>query len=181
MMHRRTHHGPRCPRCGARFGKEADVTNHMNQPWSKCASWMTDLEWISDAVKIKKINCHNLNESETNANPSFQDQEAGDDGINAEETFAAESGANQDTQYVETFSGAGDVYGTGTTFMDDFKSNKYAGHRCQNIYYPFQTRSEWELASWLLRSGLSMQSINNFLSLELVCYQLLLGHEINLH
>jgi hypothetical protein len=161
MARQHTHRGPRCPRCGTRFGKDADVTNHMNQPWSKCASWMADLERILDPVKTNKINRY---ESDTSADLGFMDREVSDNEIDLEETLHT----NQETRYVETFPGAGDTYGSGSTFMDGFKSDKYAGHRCQNIYYPFQTKSEWGLASWLLRSSLSMRAIDDFLKLELV-------------
>ncbi|KAH7919025.1 hypothetical protein BV22DRAFT_1023699, partial [Leucogyrophana mollusca] len=33
---------------------------------------------------------------------------------------------------------------------------------------PFTSQQDWEMASWLLRSGLSMGSINSLLSLELM-------------
>ncbi|KAG1902223.1 uncharacterized protein F5891DRAFT_894998, partial [Suillus fuscotomentosus] len=35
-------------------------------------------------------------------------------------------------------------------------------------YYPFSGRKEWEVASWLLHSGLSMGKIDSFLSLEMI-------------
>ncbi|KAG2068952.1 hypothetical protein BDR04DRAFT_1022845, partial [Suillus decipiens] len=34
--------------------------------------------------------------------------------------------------------------------------------------YPFSGRKEWEVALWLLHSGLSMAKINSFLSLEMI-------------
>ncbi|KAG1798402.1 hypothetical protein EV424DRAFT_1332896 [Suillus variegatus] len=39
-------------------------------------------------------------------------------------------------------------------------------------YYPFSGQKEWEVASWLLCSGLSMAKINSFLSLEMVSFKL---------
>ncbi|KAG1883169.1 hypothetical protein F4604DRAFT_1576475 [Suillus subluteus] len=38
----------------------------------------------------------------------------------------------------------------------------------KNPYYLFSGQKEWEVASWLLRSGLSMGKINSFLSLEMI-------------
>ena len=61
------------------------------------------------------------------------------------------------------------IYPGGTTFMDQFFADQYAGFRRENLYYPFASRVDWQLASWLLRSRLSMAAIDNFLSLELVC------------
>lgn len=69
---------------------------------------------------------------------------------------------------VELFDGAAETYGAGTTFMDDFDQDQYAQQRSHNLYYPFASREEWELASFLLRSNLSMASIDKFLSLALV-------------
>jgi len=60
------------------------------------------------------------------------------------------------------------TYGQGTTFMSNFFTNKYAYLQHENIFYPFASQEDWQLGSWLLRSGLSMAAINSFLSLELV-------------
>ncbi|KAF8546867.1 hypothetical protein OG21DRAFT_1527549 [Imleria badia] len=60
------------------------------------------------------------------------------------------------------------IYPGGTTFMDQFFNDKCAGHHQDNLYYPFASGTEWQLASWLLRSHLSMDSIDNFLSLRLI-------------
>ncbi|KAG1741933.1 hypothetical protein EDB19DRAFT_1617407, partial [Suillus lakei] len=35
-------------------------------------------------------------------------------------------------------------------------------------YYPFSGQKDWEIVSWLLRSGLSMGKIDSFLSLNMV-------------
>ncbi|KAG2065164.1 hypothetical protein BDR04DRAFT_965436, partial [Suillus decipiens] len=43
----------------------------------------------------------------------------------------------------------------------------YAAHHKENIYYPFASLQEWELASFLLCLSLSMAAINQFLRLEL--------------
>ena len=65
------------------------------------------------------------------------------------------------------------VYGHGETFMDQFDKDQFAEARNQGLlYYPFATRDEWELASFLLRSNLSMNAIDRFLKLKLVSYPL---------
>lgn len=61
----------------------------------------------------------------------------------------------------------------GETFMDKFDRDQFCEERRQNLYYPFANRDDWEMAYWLLNSGLSMTSINKFLSLRLVSDQLL--------
>ena len=70
--------------------------------------------------------------------------------------------------FFEEYKGAAKGYGTGTTFMDEFDRDQYAGERINNLYYPFASRDEWEFAAFLLRSDLSMASIDSLLSLNLV-------------
>ncbi|KAF9455364.1 hypothetical protein BDZ94DRAFT_1316309 [Collybia nuda] len=70
--------------------------------------------------------------------------------------------------FVERFEGAAAKYKGGTTFMDEFDNDVHASKRTENLYYPFASRDEWELASYLLRSDLSVASINTFLSLSLI-------------
>lgn len=52
--------------------------------------------------------------------------------------------------------------------MDEFLSDKYGSLRNQNLFYPFASQADWQIGSWLLRSGLSMTAIDSFLSLDLV-------------
>ena len=56
----------------------------------------------------------------------------------------------------------------GKTFMDFFEMDQYAEERKTNIYFPFASREEWQFASWLLRSRLSLAAIDSLLSLDLV-------------
>lgn len=67
-----------------------------------------------------------------------------------------------------TFPSSGYVFGRGSGFLNNFCADKFAGHRTQNLYHPFTSKEEWELASFLTQSNLSMKVIDGFLSLELV-------------
>lgn len=73
-----------------------------------------------------------------------------------------------ESPYIEVHPAAGKILGHGSTFMDDFEADPYANERRDLPYYPFASRDEWELASFLLRSPLSMKSIDMFLSLSMV-------------
>jgi len=66
------------------------------------------------------------------------------------------------------FPGAGHVYGSGPGFLGRFQGDINAGARSTNMYYPFLSKGEWEVAAFLSCSGLSMKLINKFLSLSLV-------------
>jgi len=66
------------------------------------------------------------------------------------------------------FPTAGKIYGRTRSFIDRFNDNKYASYRAQNPYYPFADEEEWGLGSFLLRSGMSMQKVDEFLKLKMV-------------
>lgn len=74
----------------------------------------------------------------------------------------------ENKRFIEMFEGAAKSFPGGATFMDEFDKDPHAPERILNLYYPFVSRDEWELASYLLRSDLSVASINTFLSLSLV-------------
>ena len=77
---------------------------------------------------------------------------------------------------IEEYEGSAKEYGTSTTFMEEFDCDQYAGERMENLYYPFALRDEWEFAAFLLRSDLSMASIDSLLSLNLVSVACNFGH-----
>ncbi|KAN0088369.1 hypothetical protein V8E55_005426 [Tylopilus felleus] len=69
---------------------------------------------------------------------------------------------------VKEFPGASQAFPHGSTFMDQFFFDKY-GELCkENLYYLFTSQQDWQPASWLLHSHLSMAAINSFLSLQLI-------------
>lgn len=74
------------------------------------------------------------------------------------------------TVFTEEYEGAGALFGNGTTFMNQFDLDTYASEHQENTYYPFASKDEWELASFLLGSDLSMAAITKFLSLKLVSF-----------
>lgn len=64
---------------------------------------------------------------------------------------------------------AADTYGTGKTVMEQIQhSDQYAKQRDRNIYHPFVSKEDWEMAAWLIESGLSMAEIDKFLHLTIV-------------
>ncbi|KAG0695548.1 hypothetical protein DFH29DRAFT_762185, partial [Suillus ampliporus] len=66
------------------------------------------------------------------------------------------------------FEGAARVHARGLTFLEQFNDDVYADHRNDNWYYPFASFQDWELASFLLSSMLSMAAIDCFLGIELI-------------
>ena len=99
-------------------------------------------------------------DEEADARSDVDDSEQG---IRLEDNRYADNGPFKDV-----FPGASARYGRGPTFMENFDSDRFSEERAVNPYYPFASRSDWEMGAWLLRSGLSMAAINEFLSLEIV-------------
>ncbi|KAG1901098.1 uncharacterized protein F5891DRAFT_979664 [Suillus fuscotomentosus] len=70
----------------------------------------------------------------------------------------------------EEYDGTGASYSQdGSTFLDLFDADEYAECRVDNLYYPFTSKEEWEVADYLLRSFLSMAAIDEFLKLSMDC------------
>ena len=78
--------------------------------------------------------------------------------------------AELDAMVTDNYPGAAKVVDQcGTMVLDIFDEDRFVEIRnSDNLYYPFANRPEWELAEYLLTSGLSMAAIDRFLSLLLV-------------
>ncbi|KAG0692181.1 hypothetical protein DFH29DRAFT_1009184 [Suillus ampliporus] len=90
--------------------------------------------------------------------------------FNAEDNMLNVDGAHfKDEGEVEVYEGAGTCYaGDGVTFLDLFDGDEYAECRKENLFYPFASKEEWEVADFLLCSPLSMAAINQFLELPMI-------------
>ncbi|KAG2048233.1 hypothetical protein BDR06DRAFT_895929 [Suillus hirtellus] len=74
----------------------------------------------------------------------------------------------------EWYEGAAKCYSQDSiTFLDLFDADEHADYRKENLFYPFASREEWEVADFLLHSALSMAAINNFLQLSMTAAWLL--------
>lgn len=70
---------------------------------------------------------------------------------------------------VEVYEGAGTCYAQdGVTFLALFDADEYAECRKENLFYPFASKEECEVADFLLCSPLSMAAINQFLELPMM-------------
>src|SRR5271168_835341 len=80
--------------------------------------------------------------------------------------------------FTEFYPGASKIFGSGPTFMDQFDNDQFSKERQAHSHYPFASKDEWQMASFLLRSGLSMAALDQFFKLELVRDLLLLAFQI---
>ena len=163
-----------CPDCGKRFANETRVLQHMNQPSSACSSWMNSLPHFAPAPQRSRIPPLATTQHQPDHN-FFASPKADDadvlDGFGGDEDVAhnpVDEHQHTPDPVVDAHPNTPSTYPGGTTFMDQFFQDQYASSQKENLYYPFASRVDWQLASWLLRSRLSMAAIDSFLSLERV-------------
>lgn len=169
-----------CPDCGKRFSNETNVLRHMNQPSVACGSLIPAYD--PPAAQVDRP--HNVltqaaSSSRTSPRPRSPHQPGSSREIYPDDPYGQ---APEDLEYPDIVDGSdmdcdGDVeyhpnvcqtFPGGSTFMDNFFADKYGSLRWKTLFYPFASQADWQLGSWLLRSGLSMAAIDGFLSLDLV-------------
>lgn len=161
----------RCPQCRGHFKKAEDLHKHLNHPMTSCRPWLTEL------VKVSELLGHGDTHNRKVSQSDVQDismENGWDMDMGQESREGEDMGDLESTESAgpcrDVFPDAAKVFGKGSTFMDRFDDDENASMREDNLFYPFASREDWELASWLSRSSLSMASIDSFLSLELVSY-----------
>ena len=151
----------------------------MNQPSTTCASWINEL---SQAYWHNSYYSYVPTRSHTQTTAQYQpyldhdvipedDDARGGFVVDEDFVYNPDDGQQEDVPglVIDAHPSTPSIYPGGTTFMDQFFADQYADFRQENLYYPFASRIDWQLASWLLCSRLSMAAIDDFLSLELVC------------
>ena len=175
---RQSHKISFCPDCGKRFANETRVLQHMNQPSSACGSWMENLSRfyhrtsaVSNHTNIRSLDRYlpgSHSDMAFETDNAFAHSEFGLNNLDTDHIPFSEDQNHAAVPVVDTHPNVPSVYPGGTTFMDQFFNDEYSRFRHENIYYPFASEVDWQLASWLLRSHLSMAAIDTFLSLKLV-------------
>lgn len=168
----------RCPQCSRKFKDYRSVLCHMNQPLGSCRSYTQELTTIREALaqyrSRKQAATITVPEADDHLSDDPMDWSNGFEEL-GEQDMREQNMGDQDMDepsedFVEEFVGAGEIYGRGTTFLNIFDNDPHASKHVDNLYYPFASKDEWELASFLLQSGMSMASINSFLSLTIVSF-----------
>ena len=160
---------PRCPSCGkGGFTSPEAVSRHMSQPKSGCSTWFDNL------VRIREdLQAGGRHNGPNGLHTAPYDESLGHLGeYNQWDDDEMLDGAQEEdpqSSSIEYFPGAAKTYSGGSTFLNKFDTDEFSSCRSSNIYYPFASRGDWQLGSWLLRSGLSMSAMDTLLSLDLVC------------
>ena len=184
-----------CPRCGKRFGNETRVLQHMNQPSSACSAFLNDishpsLPLSSQVIQLPRPPSHTRETHQVTSPEVASGTQIGFDDLPYDDwpmdvpNDMPDDAQESDLQHtpgsntpspgnIKYFPGASQSYPGRKTFMDQFFSDKHGELHKDNLFYPFASQEDWQMASWLLRSRLSMAAIDSFLSLDLVSYILL--------
>ena len=174
---------PCCPNCGkGGFKDHVAIGNHMSQPTSGCNTWVDNLISLRDYLQVSSssapVALYPTPSSRDSNQPALENDMDVDIGppplVDSEQCLSVKGVLPphhkmglQET--CEHFPGAAWIYSMGPTFMDNFNVDQYSSCCSANLYYYlFNSHQEWELALWLLRSGLSMNAINRFLKLPMV-------------
>ncbi|KAH9010154.1 hypothetical protein EDB85DRAFT_1880639 [Lactarius pseudohatsudake] len=158
-----------CPQCDRKFRNRKALLCHMNHPFGSCHSHFQEVVNLADELQRYQERRGQRRPIPTSLSPEPMD-------IDVDATLAAVEDLQEDFQnvdgpgkpFIQEYVGAAREYGRGTTFMQGFDRDPYSQERKKNLYYPFASRGEWEMATFLLRSSLSVSSIDSFLSLELI-------------
>ncbi|KIJ12445.1 hypothetical protein PAXINDRAFT_14769 [Paxillus involutus ATCC 200175] len=170
-----------CPNCLRQFKDTSSVTWHLSQPRTACHCWQDDLISVAELlnrhkppemqpdspilVLMEDLSCSS---DESFDDPARWNEAAFD--WDADVEMENGRGITPAQSNIITFNSAAKVYQAGETFLDRFNLDACAPQRRNNIYYPFASRVEWDMAKYLLCSSLSMAKIDEFLKLDLIKY-----------
>ena len=149
---------PRCPWCARKFNSQTNILQHMNQPSSSCLTHFeecitiaTTLEAISKSDDLGQQNSEPLDFMGT-AEDYFPLSLPTSSSQNSEDSTSQNTEVVQNPFIIKKHPTSSQVYRCGETFMDRCDKDEFMERRKSNIYYPFTSRDEWELASFLLCS-----------------------------
>jgi hypothetical protein len=143
----------------------------MSQPCSSCVHLINNLISIShvpDTSQSQNISLEPglADDIDMNFHGDFAPQ--GDTDFKMSSSNSGSFHNTAGTTYHEEFTGATQEWGVGETFMGKFDLDDFAELHKKNLYYPFTSKDDWEMAAFLLCSGMSMALIDDFLTLQLV-------------
>lgn len=150
-----------CRYCGHLCKTEAGQCSHVKQTLCNYKPGLVPLSTLAATITSENPS---IPSTPPSPSPGYDSQ-----GNSSMESFMdVDSGEATSGPCTIHFPGAGKVVSWGATYLDNFNDDRFSEERKENLYYPFSSRPEWEMASFLLNSSLSMQEIDHYLQLELV-------------
>lgn len=164
----------------------SNLLQHLNSPTSTCVGWYE--EWqellISDDPKAEEFGTkiqRALEENGREASGTYVDEPMdGEESMDVDSQEPDHSGLGEEFRTDPSrppsngseslpFPGAAQpLPKRGESFTERMAKDEFASRRKKNLYYPFASEAEWQMASFLLRSGMTMKDIDDFLKLQLV-------------
>lgn len=165
----------KCPGCGIGFPSERACKVHLNHKHSKCKNWLKKLH-AADASDSQDEGVPYTCGNDHGAHVAIEDQENGFDMVDVEMTH---DGDISEGQVEDMHPGISVVQGKGMHQFDRIRSkDKHQSQRKKNPFYPFSCFTEWEVANWIGRAGLTQAMIDEFLALRYVWLYLYLPDQI---
>lgn len=166
---------PSCPNCGKHYNNASSVTRHLSQPRTSCLNTIHDLIQITTPSDLEPMDPDELSGygSDSNTYPEPFGDSMDVYSSHSENLDENSQRSARSEEVADEYIGAAVGYGEGMTFMNLFDSDEFAKERESNLFYPFAGKEDWQLAHYLLASGLSMVAIDRFLSLDWVRLHLL--------
>ena len=156
------------------------IQAHLNSRSTSCLTHFDELVSISEVLQRghgtqypPQAELHAVSGEHTCDDLTASSNNGDDDRMDVDDSEALHDGDGP--YHIEKHPSASQTYGRGWTFMDMFDQDEHADKRSHHLYYLFASRDEWEIASFLLQSGLSMAHIDKLLKLQLVCHNLYYG------
>ncbi|KAJ7435753.1 hypothetical protein FB451DRAFT_1344717 [Mycena latifolia] len=166
-----------CSFCPKIFSNTSRLLNHLNQPNGRCHQAL-HIHKLTRKARLRAaprnfVNSHP--EDEAMSEDEYMVVEVNGESMDLDKPTPVNSDSEVDLSGDELsgsgreeFPGAAKTWGGGTTFMDDFHKDEHADKRAENLYYPFASFEEWEMASWLIRANIPVATTNEFLKLKMV-------------
>ncbi|KAJ7808909.1 hypothetical protein B0H14DRAFT_3090219 [Mycena olivaceomarginata] len=165
-----------CPICTQDFPIHRHLLQHMNQPNGRCHAALHPAIWTNphSVERTEILSDHEMEDDIDWAGAGGEDLPMAGDGEDIVEAFPEMEidGPTNDTLPSSTrpkdfHPKPSSTFGTAPTFMDNFSKDRHTNDRQNNLYYPFASADEWEVASYLARSNMTVVQIDEFLKLRL--------------
>ena len=160
----------RCPRpqCRRIFYAHRSVSQHLRA--GQCHEWYltAGLDFGEDSSSSDGLTDRDEGEVRSYCAPrSCSGRASGRGSCNARTGTPLEP--RMADSYDEYHPRANSTFGRGRNMFERIKfADTYHEFRHRNRYYPFSTKKDWETASWLSRSDLSVEQVNEYLQLNRV-------------
>lgn len=169
----------KCTVCDAIFKSKQALTSHLFCRSSKCRSKFYKLKLKSKARRLLRSDedvssstspiSRNASDPPLVSMGSASVSKSSVEEVENRPISTQQSLDDEDSIVTDKYPGAAKIVEEGRTAHERITSeDKYSKEREQNWFYPFACFSEWEMAHWLSRAGLSQQLTNEFFKLRYV-------------